>query len=311
MRVVKLDYWRSFVPYAPDYEVLLYEGEVFRFDFPKDILIQGARDVVSGVSPSIDLDVIPVQRGWRLTPIPQAPPMYCTVKPIPTGFILHAISYIDIVKEVIPESIESSDLDEPDGIEECFNYTLSNGFQESNVGTITLKIIKGYQLKFKSIRQKELHQFLVTLAGIEPNGLRPFLHTGWTWYQVVFDLQWDAVIQNFIVKKKRILLDQYGVKGSCSSSTGCTYWLSNNQIASDMEIPSDVELGYGEYHATRSTPYFPKGDRGDIEIECRGFYGNVKTSEYVDMHFKFSEIFGEKWWLHGTFIRDYPLRGQI
>ena len=60
-----VDYWRNDVPVAP--ELTLETPNNVDFEIPlRDMIIQGARDFDTSVSPSEGvLDKVPVQRGWR------------------------------------------------------------------------------------------------------------------------------------------------------------------------------------------------------------------------------------------------------
>lgn len=130
---VSTDYWRHFIPFAPDITVDVILGKDVLIDL-RPYLIQGSRDFTDHFSPDplVIPDRVPVQRGWRLTFMVSVPPTKGTVRPEPfqQGFLY------------TPYNSSGNTID-------CFNYQLSNGSQLSNYGRININVIQPFSVDWE------------------------------------------------------------------------------------------------------------------------------------------------------------------
>lgn len=127
---VATDYWRHYIPVAPDIDITVVIGNESFIDL-RPYIMQGARDFFTQVSPDplVIPDRVPSQRGWRLDYL-------VTVDP-KKG-------------KVVKDEFKNGFIYTPDrsagNATDCFNYQFSNGTQLSNFGKINVTIIKSYEL---------------------------------------------------------------------------------------------------------------------------------------------------------------------
>lgn len=115
------EFWRDFVPNAPDYTLTVRSGQEKELDLTP-ILIQGARDD-DGHSPTDGvLDKVEAQRGWFLQIVPTS---------AQNGRVRVADDKMGISYKPRGEFIG----------EDCFNYRLSNGSQISAFGKVKVEVV--------------------------------------------------------------------------------------------------------------------------------------------------------------------------
>lgn len=129
---VSTDYWRHFIPFAPDYTVEFLMGEEFSLSL-KDVMVQGARDFDTGISPDPTVVPIrmPVQRGWLLDVI---------LGDLPQNLLVSVEGKSLKINTTATASVKSNQY--------CFNYQFSNGYQASNYGKINVIYVVPYPLTF-------------------------------------------------------------------------------------------------------------------------------------------------------------------
>lgn len=264
---VVLDYWRNYKPVVP--ETIPLKARQFtetKLDL-RPYIVQGAREP-DGVSPSPDvLDKVPVQRGWRLSPLILNQPEYGKVRLSDDQETLIFTPHDDFLGE------------------DCFNIRLTNGTQQSDAVRVMIEVVK-YLRVWMTIYKKGADTFIFRENHEWPKGVAdlkvPYCYTlRWYWTRPV--AKWNEARQaNEIHQVKTLIL----------ASSWWFYWMTfmpiitlNNRL--ELNMPTDENLR--GFDGNTSRLYQPTGERGIITLECDTFseyathYGYGGSYNYVDM----------------------------
>ncbi len=278
-RTLEVDHWRHFMPLAPDIDIQVESGAVSYHTLEKDVIIQGARDPSTHESPSVDISKTPLQRGWRLTLVPITVPMQGNVKATIDGF-----------RYDVPSQFQGQD---------CFNYILTNGTQESNVATVTLTVVQGYQYNF-GVNHKYNDAYEVEIKGLFPTELPKPEHELFRWYltapQLVTNKELGGRKQ---VEYVRRLVDYYTISGYRDSEGRYISFVKYNPTTLSRSFPDDLACE-GFPIGDTDVLYEAKGDRGQLEVEVLFYYGKLLQSESRKFTVTPEAIFGKRWWDSGN-----------
>lgn len=277
-RTLEVDHWRHFMPLAPDIEIQVESGATTYHALPNDVIIQGAREPSTHESPSIDLSKVPLQRGWRLTFVPITLPLEGNVK-----------STIDGFKYEIREQYNGQD---------CFNYLLTNGTQESNIATVTLSVVQGYAYDI-ALRHKYNDTYEFEILGLKPTELPTPEHQLFRWYLVYPKVVNNNRLNRKQVEYKRKLIGYYRVGGYYDSDHRYHYVVDINPTKVSQSFPDDLSCA-GYPVGDTDVLYEPNGDRGRIEIEVVFFFGELLRSESRRFDITPESIYGRRWWESGN-----------
>lgn len=277
-RTLEVDHWRHFMPLAPDIEIQVESGAVTYHSLPNDVIIQGAREPSTHESPSIDLSKIPLQRGWRLTFVPITLPLEGEVKATIDGF-----------RYEIREQYNGQD---------CFNYILTNGTQESNIATVTLTVVQGYAYNI-ALRHKYNDTYEFEMLGLKPTELPIPEHQLFRWY-----LTYPRVVKNDKLNRKQVeykrkMIGYYKIGGYYDSDNRYHYTVESNPVKISQSFPDDLACA-GFPIGDTDKIYEPTGDRGRVEIEVVFFFGDLLRSESRRFTVSPESIYGRRWWESGN-----------
>jgi hypothetical protein len=186
--IVASDYWRHFIPFAPDIEVSVTLGQEVFIDL-EPYIIQGARDFFDSSSPDpLVLPLrVPVQRGWRLDYIAEVMPKKGTLRKdeFKQGFIYRPYGEIG-------------------NTEDCFNYQFSNGTQKSNFGKISINVIEPFKVDWKIYAKTRddvtgispaRFRMSISVAANHPSFFLDTIH-GFRWYYERIYVDQDGFVRN-------------------------------------------------------------------------------------------------------------------
>lgn len=291
------DYWRNFVPVAPEITFDARNSETTRYSL-RSILLQGARDE-EGISPTDGvLDKVPSQRGWRCLPIITSDASRGTISLSRTG------------DEFIYEP--RSGYTGPD----CFNYVLTNGTQQSYQSTVYVNVIPWYTFLFKIYRMRSdrtLHRF--TANKMFAASLVAPVYTEYRWYYNQYRAIVDDKGVTRIRKVRQLVAQTQASYNSYNNFQSVTPTVANLMDKANIDTYFDTALGDG-FAGDSNIPYSPKGTQGEIELEVRlytktkyvGFqYGyhvsyQVDLSTYYTVNLRVSDVFGSRWWDSGNIL---------
>lgn len=282
-RTLEVDHWRHFMPLAPDIEIQVESGAVTYHSLPNDVIIQGAREPSTHESPSIDLSKIPLQRGWRLTFVPITLPLEGEVKATIDGF-----------RYEIREQYNGQD---------CFNYILTNGTQESNIATVTLTVVQGYSYDI-SLRHEYNDTYEFEILGLKPTELPIPEHQLFRWYLTYPKVVYNDTLNRKQVEYKRKLIGYYRIGGYYDSDNRYQYTAEENPVKISQSFPDDLSCA-GFPIGDTDKIYEPTGDRGRVEIEVVFFFGELLRSESRRFIVSPESIYGRRWWESGN------IEGQV
>lgn len=264
---VVLDYWRNYKPVVP--EIIPLKARQFT-ETSVDLrpyIVQGAREP-DGVSPSPDvLDKVPVQRGWRLSPL--------------------IINQPDNGKVRLSEDQETL-LYMPNNDflgEDCFNIRLTNGTQQSDAVRIMVEVQKYLRVWMTTYKKgadtfifRENHEFPKGVEGLKS----PYCYL-LRWY-------WTRPVE--IWNEARQANEIHMVKSLILASTWSSYFIQfmpDVRQARRLELKMLTDEALRGYDGNTSRIYQPTGTRGIITLECDTFsetathYGYGWSYSYVDM----------------------------
>lgn len=200
---VATDYWRHYIPVAPDIDITVVIGEDHFIDL-RPYIMQGARDFFTQNSPDplVIPDRVPSQRGWRLDYMAVTSPRKGEVKQdvFKNGFIY------------TPDRSAGNATD-------CFNYQFSNGTQLSNYGKINVTIIKSYEATWEITAFNRLANTGVSPAEFAMKMVMQSTHPSFT-IGTVHGYVWyveKVYVANGYVKKDLELIKQFRTYTSPSS----------------------------------------------------------------------------------------------
>jgi hypothetical protein len=284
--VVSTDYWRHFVPHAPDLELTVVMGEPSSISL-RDVMIQGARDLETGESPDPTvLPVrVPVQRGWLLNLVIANQPPLAVARVSPDGWGI----------EVETNSVQS--------VMSCFNYQLSNGIQLSNFGQITYTYIIPFPLQM-FITVFDRNVFLIgATEGTFKFGINPLSAYQGYYRSEMFSYHWHVV--------RPAVVETIGGTNYIDMVDTVIYQ-STFLILNKEFIMIDPALEIADVHLTtdydlvgidRRTglPYIPNHRFPSVYVEHRE-YNTLKPdgSPDLDVYDRFNHYIeryhGVKWW---------------
>lgn len=135
--LVELETWRDYIAEAPDFKIVVFSGHDFRIGL-EDILKQGAVDIDNFDSP-LKQDKDPLyhdkplaKRGWQYYMLVNEQPLKGTVR---TDEYAAGLVYKSVA------GYEGND---------CFNYVITNGYQQSTVGKIEIEVKPFYKLEIEA-----------------------------------------------------------------------------------------------------------------------------------------------------------------
>ena len=264
---VVLDYWRNYKPVVP--EIIPLKARQFT-ETSVDLrpyIVQGAREP-DGVSPSPDvLDKVPVQRGWRLSPLIINQPENGKVRLSEDQETLLYMPNNDFLGE------------------DCFNIRLTNGTQQSDAVRIMVEVQKYLRVWMTTYKKgadtfifRENHEFPKGVEGLKS----PYCYLlRWYWTRPVEI--WNAARQaNEIHMVKSLIL----------ASTWSSYFfqfMPDVRQARRLELKMLTDEALRGYDGNTSRIYQPTGTRGIITLECDTFSESTSSDygwwwyNYVDM----------------------------
>lgn len=259
--VVTLEYWRNFKPVVP--EVINIEGnENTEIIIPlKTLLLQGARDT-EGESPTEGiLDKVPVQRGWRLTPMILNQPELGKVR---LSDDRESIIYLPRAKFLG---------------DECFNIRLTNGTQASDPIRIEVKVKPFYRMWFDIYRVSESRYVFKERHQWPKEVKAPYCYaTFWWWTRPV--AEWNEKRQAFEIFTRRDLILASEVGGVYHS-----FWpMLRLRNRLDWTFTTDENLR--GFDGVSERLYQPTGTRGILQLEGRVY--NKET--YNDGPYPYSSV---------------------
>lgn len=264
---VVLDYWRNFKPVVP--ETIPLKARQYtetKLDL-RPYILQGAREP-NGVSPSPDvLDKVPVQRGWRCSPLIINQPENGVVR-------------LSDDQETLLFMPNNAFLGE-----DCFNIRLTNGTQQSDAIRVMIEVQKYMRVWMTTYKKgadtfifRENHDFPKDVPGLRV----PYCYTlRWYWTRPV--AIWNEARQaNEIFHVRSLIL--YSVW-----TTYLFQFMPEIRQARRLELRMPTDEDLRGYDGNTSRLYQPTGDRGIITLECDTFseyatYSSLAWSyNYVDM----------------------------
>ena len=171
--MVGTESWRDFIAEAPNYELEIYSGVPFYLDMQK-LMLQGAVSF-DGLSPIPDtsaedgsdpllytIDELAL-RGWQYRPLTIMNPM--------NGFV-------EDTRDKRGWIITSEQ-----GFvgEDCFNYFLTNGFQASGYGKVSINVLPWYEIEVQIDYDPDLDQYKFVSNLVVPDGADVPVFQRWRW----------------------------------------------------------------------------------------------------------------------------------
>lgn len=289
-RTLEVDHWRHFMPLAPDIEIQVESGAVSSYVFANDVIIQGARDPDTHESPSVNLKEIPFQRGWRLTVVPITHPLQGQVKSTVDGFEYEVHRQFNGV--------------------DCFNYLLTNGTQESNIATVKLNVVQGYQYDI-ALRHKYNDTFELEMVGLLPTELQLPQWELFNWYITIPTLKRNPELGNRMqVEFIKRRLASYSLGGYVDSHNRYQYTVRSNPVKLQASFPDDTVCD-GYPIGSTDVLYEANGDRGQLEVEVVFYYGELVRSESKRFTTTPEMIYGRRWWESGNREGQVPPKPDV
>lgn len=300
---VELDYWRNFIPYAPNLEVEVL-GEPNQNISLKEWMVQGARDLETGSSPDPDvLANIPVQRGWLLSTIVIEEPRFGTVEPSADGFTYTA----------------------RDGYEgpDCFTYVFTNGTQKSLMARVDVTVARSYSLDYSLITyDATIDQYNIYLTPYTPpTETRSLLFQRFDWYWVDYQ---NVVNVDGQDRAYPILRRFAGTSYLSDITTGNYPRIINDGLDVRLNgLPTDEDIV--AFAGNTDVPYRPTGEPYQILVRARYYYTHLTRrtlggylngkpwyydariglnfSAYEEAWIPIEQDYGPRWWESGNIDR--------
>lgn len=297
-QVCLFDYWRNFVPYAPNLQIPAKNSEETRFSL-RQLLLQGSRNDETGHSPTEGiLDKVPTQRGWRLNAILQSDTVRGSV-------------FLDVPNEEIVYRPRSGYI----GVD-CCNYVLTNGTQQSNIAQINFEVYQWYQYLMQiSIKDTtgSKHQFVLT-AVATPN-LDPVLYREFTWYYNQYRLELDGNGVKRIYKRRYAVAKTTANYTAYNALTAVKPTIINQYDKVTYDTYFDSSIGSG-FDGDTDKPFSPFGLQGDVEVEIKLYtktkevrnpttgvkIQQVDLAQPISILMKATDIYGTRWWESGNIL---------
>ena len=252
---VEIEWWRNFKPLVP--ETLPIKGKVgteILIDL-RPYLLQGARQA-DGSSPDADvLNNIPVQRGWRLSPILLNQPEYGTCKTSDDKLSLVYIPSADFLGS------------------DCFNLRLTNGTQSSDVIQVQVEVEDYYRVWFDTYAVSADSYVFKARQKFPENVQKPYSYA-FAWYYTRPVAVWNEARQANEIFEQETLIQQSQLWYDGLTDRFNPLVLLRSRLA--MDCPTDKDLR--GFDGASSRMYQPTGTRGSIRLEMRVY---LSTEYYV------------------------------
>lgn len=297
-QVCLFDYWRNFVPYAPNLKIPAKNSEETRFSI-RQLLLQGSRNDETGHSPTDGvLDKVPTQRGWRLNAILQSDTVRGTVT-------------LDMANEEIIYRPRSGYI----GVD-CCNYVLTNGTQQSNIAQINFEVYQWYQYLMQVYIKDTTgsrHQFV--LKEVATPDLAPVLYREFTWYYNQYRLELDAKGVKRIYKRRYAVAKTTANSTAYNNKTAVKPTIINQYDKVVYDTYLDTSLGPA-FDGDTDIPFSPFGLQGDVEVEINLYtktkevknpttgikIQQVDLTQPITILMKATDIYGARWWESGNIL---------
>ena len=274
------DFWRDFIPNAPDYTLTVRSGQEKELDLTP-ILIQGATDG-NGHSPTDGvLDKVEAQRGWFL--------------------------------QIIPTSAQNGRVrvsDDKKGIsykprgeflgEDCFNYRLSNGSQVSSFGKVSVSVVDFFHYVPLLARTKAGTIRFMMNAHV-PKGEKPprLIILEWFWKGPY------AHVENGVTRiregERRFYMTNYYNDMFTVGDVVVYITRIVNQGTVWVGKP-DTDVGLEGYVEDSAIPYEATGDAHTLIVRASLYNGVtiVGKHPYEVVEMDITERYGARWWESGN-----------
>ncbi|QQO90296.1 hypothetical protein pEaSNUABM5_00154 [Erwinia phage pEa_SNUABM_5] len=297
-QVCLFDYWRNFVPYAPNLKIPAKNSEETRFSL-RSLLLQGSRNEETGHSPTEGiLDKVPAQRGWRLNAILLSETVRGTV-------------LLDVPNEEIVYRPRSGYI----GVD-CCNYVLTNGTQQSNIAQINFEVYQWYQYLMRVYQRDTTgsrHQFV--LNEVPTPKLDPVLYREFTWYYNQYRLELDAKGVKRVYKRRYAVAKTTANYTAFNALTATRPTIINQYDKVTYDTYLDTSLGPA-FDGDTNIPFSPFGLQGDVEVEIKLYtktrqvknpttgasLDQVDLSQPINILMKATDIYGQRWWESGNIL---------
>ncbi|SBV38426.1 hypothetical protein BN7874_235 [Phage NCTB] len=237
--LISLDYWRNYIPYAPDFTIDAIADEPFIVDLT-EWGIQGAKDAETYESPDPEvLSRIDVQRGWRMNIIIVEQPRHGTLSIDPVG----------------PKLVYTGQTgyEGPD----CFTYQLSNGTQRSLIAKVDVSVTQTYSFKFTNLELRQDGNYNVDTEFTNP-GLTNPLFQNYYWYYKDFKSTYISNGKTYVKTANRLIqqtrYDSNALTGNYPDVEFSAKTLDNFEARSDDGIVGLIDGTEIPYRPTKK-PY--------------------------------------------------------
>ena len=279
---VELDWWRNFKPLVP--ETLSIKGNIgteIMIDL-RPYLLQGARDSDNNSPTDGVLDNVPVQRGWRLSPLLLNQPEYGTCRLSDDKL---SIIYVPSSKFIGAD---------------CFNFRLTNGTQSSDVAQVQVEVEDFYRTWF-DIYAVSQDDFVFRARNLFPSNVKVPYTYGFVWYYTRPVAVWNEKRQANEIFEQETVVQQSALWYDGLTSSLTPLALRRDRLA--MKCPTDMSLR--GFDGSSNKLYQPTGTRGHLRLEMRVYidtfwYQVLENRAYlrVDLN-KWTSVYSETrplWW---------------
>lgn len=275
------EFWRDFVPNAPDYTLTVRSGQEKELDLTP-ILIQGARDD-DGHSPTDGvLDKVEAQRGWFLQIVPTS---------AQNGRVRVADDKRGISYKPRGEFLG----------EDCFNYRLSNGSQISAFGKVKVEVV-------------DFFHFIPLLARLNDGRIRFMMNShvpkgekypvrvllSWYWKGPYLSVE-DGV--NRIREQERLFYSTYYYDDPIRFTGWGIVYVSRIINAGTVWVGlPDTDKGLKGYVEDSAIEYVPTGDAHRLIVKAALYKVDYVTPAhpYEIVEMDITERYGTRWWESGN-----------
>lgn len=313
------DYFRNYVPYAPNFEVEALSAKPVLIPL-REWILQGARDIETHESPDpVVLSRLPVQRGWRMRPLVKELPLNGIVKWDANQCAFEYTSNIGYQGE------------------DCFTYVFTNGYQQSIMAKVVITIERTYDVTIEGIEESEDGNYSIRLQPYIPGGSSHplFIHYDW-YYQNYQDarVRDDGEIGVFTTDKKfygtiyrsDVLTNDYPTV--IPSYNPPPHYYPDLRRGEDLiDFTPETDSGIRGFIGNSSVPYRPSEQIYRIYIIVKFYFNHIKKkvfagysrgvpvynyvndgldfSKFTQVRVDLSDYYGARWWQSGNIKRPY------
>ena len=295
--LVEVENWRDYDSEAPDFILEVYSGQELRISL-EDIMKQGAVDIDTFDSPlSAEKDPLYAgknlsMRGWQYYALVLEQPLRGNVK---TDEYAKGLTYTSKSGYIGGD---------------CFNYVLTNGFQQSNVGRVTILVKPWYELRISAeLLSPDRYKFTATIITPAGEAIPDFVYYDWAiagphesngrvsygefasmWKTSIYRIKWSYVSVRY-------------------SGVVCREAYGPYPMKRDTEYSNLID-------STTGVLYVPKDEMPEVILRAK-LYVNGRGQNYVDgdiieLETTFSEQVGSKWDKSGVVIDpDTPTQDDL